>query len=248
MKLKKEILMLGMTGLLASCLSDDEATYRYVIFSDTQTSTRSQVIYADQTKDTLIVLGDSKCTMTGTIYAEGDSTLSQVYNPTWMTLNNYVTQTGTAAWIAQFTPNTSGRTRMFQATISDESGEGQGASRTYQVPYLNISSFSMSYGKVQDDVYTLNVSTSKGTQQTDSLIFTIYDQQWTLETSDVNALQLRLTKEGEAQSYVTDGPGTYKVYFVLGYNATGEERSMTLKLSTDNGVENRIVIKQPKNE
>jgi hypothetical protein len=38
------------------------------------------------------------------------------------------------------------------------------------------------------------------------------------------------------------------VYFVLGYNATGEERSMTLKLSTDNGVENRIVIKQPKNE
>ncbi len=248
MKLKKEFLMLGMAGLLASCLSDDEATYHFVIFSDTQTSTRSQLLYADQTKDTLIVLGDSKCTMSGTLYTETDTaSTQQVYNPAWMSISNYVTENSTAAWTLSFTPNNSGLTRMFQATVSDESGEGQGASRTYQVPYLNISSFSMAYGYTQDDVYTLNVSATKGTQQTDSLSFTIYDNQWTLETSDVNALQLRLTKDGEAQSSISNGAGTYKVYFVMGYNATGAERSMALKLSTANGVVNRIVIKQPKN-
>jgi hypothetical protein len=247
MKLKKEILLFGMAGLLASCLGNDDPEYNYVIFSDTQTSTRAKVLYADQTLDTLSVLGDTKCTMTGTNYFEGDTIFSTVYNPSWITISSMVTDKVTAAWKTEFTPNTSGLFRIFQATISDESQDGVGVNRTVQYPYLNISSIDMyNYGICQDGIYTVTETYTKGTAQTDSLSFTIYDKNWTLETSDVNAIQLRLEKDGEAQSSVSDAAGTYKVYYVLTYNGTGEERSTTLKLSTESGVENRIVIKQAK--
>jgi hypothetical protein len=246
MKLKKEFLMLGFAGMLASCLSNDDPEYNFVIFSDTQSSTRAKALYADQTLDTLSVLGDTKCSLTATTYYEGDSTFSAVYNPNWITISSVANDQVTASWKTEFSINTTGLFRIFQATISDESQDGVGVNRTIQYPFLNIASIDMyTYGACKDGIYTVSEKYSKGTAQTDSLIFTIYDKNWTLETSDINALQLRLEKNGEAQSSVSNAAGTYKVYYVLTYNGTGEERSSTLTLKTESGVVNRIIIKQP---
>jgi hypothetical protein len=221
------VILMGLT----SCMNDDDSSYHGM--SLIYPSTAYHYIYADQLSDSLRFVSYDSFTVTS--------------NASWLIVNKNnasVTLPSSVFMVAvdtlQVLPNTTGDFRSAYITIHNVY-KNQDITAVYtQTPFLNILRPSPQAESDNSNKYYFAQSDSSYVAA-DSLTFTVYGN-WTLgvkpdETGTWAAIEKSQPTSGK--------PGTYTIRYSLESNATGADRSMYFRL-TSNGVSTDIRVTQLK--
>lgn len=224
--MKKATIFIALAALLFfACGKGQEFHYTEIIHPSS--NTRSIVIWADQTRDSIVFASSDSWTLTSS-------------DPSWCSFdpedakfeNKYDNAMITQKILLTFTPNTTGKLRS--AVLRIDGGESANAAYYAQVPYLGITHPSrlVSMDLRIDSLVTL---TAPASAELDSVEFEVFSN-WTLTALDGSWVTPQKTS-GKA--------GVYKVFLDLKQNTVSQERRDTLLL-TSNGITDSIPVLQQK--
>lgn len=219
--MKKTLFYFLTAFCLAACGDGNESHYTDIIYP----YTRSLVVFADQTTDSLVFASTDSWTLTSS-------------DPSWCTFDEMYASFKNPyknAWVTQkiildFTPNTTGTVR--ESVLKIDGGESTNAAYYAQVPFLGISRPTRF---ASSDLRTDSITslTLPSTASSDSVAFRVYSN-WTLVPKDGSWLTLSRTSGNR---------GDIIVFLSATENTNTTERKDTLWL-TSNGVVDFIPILQ----
>jgi hypothetical protein len=211
-----------------SCLKDEDNSYHgmTILYPSTVAA-----LYADQTTDSLKFISYDSFRITS--------------DATWLTVSEKDasgTVPSNSYWFANdsihMTPNTTGDARYGYITLYNTYKESSAQACYYQTYFLDV--IRPTVLKDASNKYYF-AQTDSSTIRTDSVAFKVFGN-WTLAIAPNDTATWVSFPEG---AKLSGTPGTYIVRYKLATNATGADRSMNLRL-TSNGVSTDIKITQYK--